>query len=366
VKFRCEREELSEALALAQRATSPRPPTPILAGLRLQLVGNQLTITGSDFDLTITTIITVGGEVDGVAVLPAKLINEIVRSFDSGAVEIDTHFEDGRARISSGRSNFECHMSPAEEYPNIVDLEADEITLGAGDLAEGLRQVVKAASNDESRPILTGVLLTTEGTGLRMVSTDSYRLAVRDLPGSTQLPDGQKVIVPSRALTELARFLTDNDEVTLKLGERDVSFEVGSLRLQTKLIEGEFPNYQGLIPEAQPNRLTVDRSALLSAVKRVRLMARDPNTPIKLTMSADSLILRANTPDVGEASEQLDVNYSGEELEVAFNPEYLIDGLDVTPGDEVSLETVNAQKPALLRPVDSSDFLYLLMPVRVT
>ncbi|CAB4728600.1 unannotated protein [freshwater metagenome] len=366
MKFRCEREELAEALGLAQRATSPRPPTPILLGLRLQLVGNQLTITGSDLFLTITTVITVGGEVDGVAVLPAKLINEIVRSFASGAVEIDTHFEDGRARISSGRSNFECNMSPAEEYPSLPELDGEGITLGAGDLAEGLRQVVKAASNDESRPILTGVLLTTEGTGLRMVSTDSYRLAVRDLPGTTQLPEGEKVIVPSRALNELARFLNEDDEVTLTLSQRDVSFEVGDLRLSTKLIDGEFPNYKNLIPDSQPNHLKVDRSALLAAVKRVRLMARDPNTPIRLTMAADSLELRAHTPDVGEATEQMDAEYSGQELQVAFNPEYLIDGLEVTPGDEVSLETVDELKPALLKPVDSSDFLYLLMPVRVT
>ena len=366
MKFRCEREELSEALGLAQRATSPRPSNPILGNLRLHLVGNQLTVTGGDLSITITSVITVGGETDGVAVLPAKLINDIVRSFESGAVEIDTEFEDGRARISSGRSNFECNMSPAEEYPSAADLDGEPITLGAGDLAEGLRQVVKAASNDESRPILTGVLLTTEGTGLRMVSTDSYRLVVRDLPGTTQLPVGEKVIVPSRALNELSRFLTEEDDVKVTLGDRDISFEVGTLRLSTKLIDGEFPNYENLIPESQPNRLQVERVALLAAVKRVRLMARDPNTPIRLTMSADSLELRATTPDVGEASEQMDAIYSGEELQVAFNPEYLIDGLEVTPGDEITLGTVDGLKPALLRPVDSGDFLYLLMPVRVT
>ncbi|MEI7886114.1 MAG: DNA polymerase III subunit beta [Actinomycetes bacterium] len=366
MKFRCEREELLEALGLAQRAISSRPNLPILAGLRVQLIGNQLTITGSDLDLTITTVITVGGETDGVVVLPAKLINEIVRSFESGAVEISTGSEDGKVHIHSGRSNFDCNMSPADEYPNITDIDGEDVTLDASDLAEGLRQVVKAASNDDTRLILTGVMLTTEGTGLRMVSTDSYRLAVRDLPGTTVLPEGQSVIVPSRALNELARSLNGDEVVTLTLGERDATFQVGSLHLRTRLIEGEFPNYKGLIPDSQPNRLTVDRLALLDAVKRVRLMAREPNTPIRLTMAADSLELRATTPDVGEATEQLDANYAGEELEVAFNPEFLIDGLEVTSGDEITLETVDGLKPALLRPLGSTDFLYLLMPVRVT
>ena len=149
------------------------------------------------------------------------------------------------------------------------------------------------------------------------------------------------------------------------LGERDASFRVGQLHLTTRLIEGEFPNYRGLIPTAQPNRLHVDRQGLLDAVRRVRLMARE-NSPVRLTMSSGLLELRAVTLDVGEASEQLDASYDGDELTVAFNPEYLVDGLEVTPGEQVSLETVDSLKPALIRPIGSEDFLYLLMPVRVS
>jgi DNA polymerase-3 subunit beta len=198
-----------------------------------------------------------------------------------------------------------------------------------------------------------------------MVSTDSYRLAVRDLPGTTALAEGQTVLVPSRALNELARALHDDTDVTLVLGERDASFQVGDLHLTTRLIEGEFPNYRGLIPTSQPNRLHVDRQALLDAVRRVRLMARE-NSPVRLTMTTNLLELRAVTLDVGEASEQIDATYDGDELTVAFNPEYLVDGLEVTPGDQVSLETVDSLKPALVRPIGSEDFLYLLMPVRVS
>ena len=363
MKFRCERDVLVEALGTAQRATSSRATLPVLSGLRVQLQGDRLRLTGSDLDLTITTEIQVAGDTDGVAVLPAKLALDIVRSLEGGAIDIDA--EGDKAHISGGRSNFELHAIPADEFPNLADPEGEHVILGAADLAEGLKQVVRAASNDESRPILTGVMLAAEGQGLRMVSTDSYRLAVRDLPGTAALREGQTVLVPSRALNELARVLHDDADVTLVLGERDASFQVGSLHLTTRLIEGEFPNYRGLIPTTQPNRLTVERQALLDAVRRVRLMARE-NSPVRLTMTTDSLELRAVTLDVGEASEQLDAKYSGEELTVAFNPEYLVDGLEVTPGDEVSLETVDALKPALLRPIDSEDFLYLLMPVRVS
>ena len=363
MKFRCERDVLVEALGTAQRATSSRATLPVLSGLRVALTGDELRLTGSDLDLTITTEVRVSGEDDGVAVLPAKIVVDIVRSLEPGAVEVETDGE--AARISGGRSNFRLHSIPADEFPNLVEPTGEKVVLAAAALADGLRQVVRAASRDESRPILTGVLLAAEGQGLRMVSTDSYRLAVRDLPGTTPLREGQTVLVPSKALDELARVLVDDAEVTLVLGERDASFQVGTFHLTTRLIEGEFPNYRGLIPTSQSNRLVIDRQALLEAVRRVRLMARE-NSPVRLAMSQGQLELRAITLDVGEASEQLDASYDGEDLTVAFNPEYLVDGLEVTPGDEISLETIDALKPALLRPTDSQEFLYLLMPVRVS
>lgn len=363
MKFRCERDVLVEALATAQRATSTRATLPVLSGLRLSLQGDTLRLTGSDLDLTITTEIRVSGQTDGVAVLPAKFVVDIVRAIEPGAIEIDTDGDE--AHITGGRSNFRLHTIPADEFPNLVDPEGEKVVLHAADLADGLRQVVKAASGDESRPILTGVLLAAEGDGLRMVSTDSYRLSVRDLPGTTALREGQTVLVPSRALNELARALSDEEDVTLVLGARDASFQVGELHVTTRLIEGEFPNYRGLIPTAQPNRLEVDRQALLDAVRRVKLMARE-NSPVRLKMSEGLLELRAVTLDVGEATEQLDASYTGEELTVAFNPEYLVDGLEVTPGEAICLETVDSLKPALIRPIGSDDFLYLLMPVRVS
>jgi DNA polymerase-3 subunit beta len=173
------------------------------------------------------------------------------------------------------------------------------------------------------------------------------------------------VLVPSRALREVERLLAGADSITLRLGERDAAFEVGTTRITTRLIEGEFPNYRGLIPSSYPNRLVVGREPLLDAVRRVRLLARDA-TPVRLVLSADGLELLAVTQDVGQAHEVLDAKYEGTELTVAFNPEYLAQGVEVTPGDEVVLETIDALKPAVIRSTETQDFLYLLMPVRVS
>jgi DNA polymerase-3 subunit beta len=363
VKFRCERDVLVEALTLAGRASTTRAALPVLSGLRLALEGDVLKVTGSDLDLTITTEVAVAGSGDGVCVLPAKLIADITRSFGPGAVELDATGD--RPRLSGGRSEFFLNAIAADEYPLPAPPVGESVTLQSAHLAEGLRQVVKAASGDESRPILTGVLMAAEEGGLRLVSTDSYRLAVRDLPGPAVLREGQQVLVPSRALNEVARALGEDSEVTLVLGERDVTFEVGSLHLSTRLIEGEFPNYRGLIPQTQPNRMIVERGAFAEAVRRVKLMARE-TSPVRLSMQPDLLELRAITQDVGEGVEELDAKYEGTPLTVAFNPEYLLDGLEVTMGAEVSIDTVDALKPAMLRSIDSSDFLYLLMPVRVS
>jgi DNA polymerase III subunit beta len=225
--------------------------------------------------------------------------------------------------------------------------------------------VVRAASSDDARPILTGVLLAAEGDGLRLVATDSYRLAVRDLSGASVLAEGQAVLVPSRALGELARLLGGVDEATLRLGERDVTVEVGTARLTTRLIEGEFPNYRQLIPSSQPNRVVVGREPLLDALRRVRLLAREA-TPVRITLRPDGIELMAVTQDVGEAHEDVDAKYEGSEMVIAFNPDYLAEGVEAVSGDEVAIETVDALKPAVIRSGEGGDYLYLLMPVRVS
>jgi len=364
VEFRCERDTLADVLGTATRAVATRGGSlAVLSGVKVELTGDQLVVTGSDLDLTIAATSAVGGGDDGVFVAPARLLNDIVRALEPGAVTVSADAEE--ARISSGRSSFTVRLLAADDFPRLPAPAGEQVTLGAAALGEALRQVVRAASGDDARPILTGVLLAAEDDGLRLVATDSYRLAVRDLSGVSVLAEGQAVLVPSRALGELARLLGGLEEATLRLGERDATFEVGTARLTTRLIEGEFPNYRQLIPNTQPNRVIVGREPLLDALRRVRLLAREA-TPVRITLRPDGIELMAITQDVGEAHEDLDAKYEGSEMVIAFNPDYLAEGVEAVPGDEVAIDTVDALKPAVIRSGEGGDYLYLLMPVRVS
>jgi DNA polymerase-3 subunit beta len=363
VKFHCERDSLAEALSTASRAAGGSTGSlPVLAGLRLALAGDELSVTGTDMDLTIELGVTVRGDVDGVAVIPGKLAADVVRAMAAGAIDVEVDADE--VTIAGGRSQFSLRPFSADDFPKTASAASSAVTLPAAEFADALRQVVRAASTDKDRPIITGVLLTAEADGLRLVATDSYRLAVRDLPGTSVLGTDQKVLVPSRALAELQRVLSHGNELTLRLGERDATFEVGGTRLTTRLIEGEYPNYRNLIPPSYPNKVTMGRDALLEALRRVKILARE-GTPVRLAVTPDAVRLTTVTADVGTAAEEIDATLEGAELTVAFNPDYLAAGAEAVAGDEITLELLDGLKPSVIRGVGHSEYLYLLMPVRV-
>ncbi len=381
MKFRCERDVLSEAIGSAGRAVASRSGAlPILSGLLVRATDDGLELAGSDLELTIRVSAPAECEGTGAAVLPARLFGDIVRALEPGAVSVDVGDEE--ARITSGRSDFKLRVLPADDFPRLPEVAGSGVRMDAAALADALRQVIPAASRDDARPILTGVLLVAEGSGLRLVATDSYRLAVRDLPGETTLAaalsgaaaEGRHVLVPAKALGELQRLLAGSaaaeggaSQVEFSFSDREASFDTARARVSTRLIEGQFPNYQQLIPSGYPNRLTVNREGFIEAVKRVRLIGRDrDNAPIRLAMATSGLKLTAVVHDVGEASEDLDAKYEGTETTVAFNPEFLLDGLSAITSDEVLVETLDTSKPAIVRSAEDADFLYLLMPVRVS
>lgn len=366
MKFRCERDVLADALNSAGRAATNRTGTlPVLSGVRLQVDGDTLTVTGTDLELTIRLTVEVGGETDGAAVVPARLVGDIVKALPAGAVEIALDSGDGgEMSISAGRSQFSVRPLSLDDYPAQTDPSGEAVTLSAETMAESLRQVVRAASTDDARAVLTGVLLASEDDGVRMVATDSYRLAVRDLPDSSVLGSGQKVLIPGRALSELQRLMGDVEELTVRFGEREATFEAGTTRLTTRLIEGEFPNYRNLLPSSYPNLLTVSKASMMEAIRRVKILAQD-STPVRLTLGGETVQLTAITQDVGNAAEEIDASYDGAEMTVAFNPDYLAAGIDAIDADDVTLATMDPMKPAVLRGAGQEDYLYLLMPVRV-
>ena len=369
MKLRIEQDALVDQLILASRGVNARGGGLfVLTGLHLRADADGLTVTGTDLDLTVRSQLRTAVEAEGETVVPARLLTDIVRSLPPGEVSMQV-LED-EVQIASGRSLFSVRTLPVADFPTLPAPAGDEVNVPAEDLAMAFRQVARAASSDDARPILTGVLMAARGDGLRLVATDSYRLALRDLPKAQVLSEGQQVLVPSRALEELSRILAPSKNVTMRLGEREVTFEVSegnhTAQVTCRLIAGEFPSYQTLIPDSDENRLEVDRAALLDATRRIRLLARDTNAPVRIALREGSIELTAISQDVGSASDEIDASYDGTPTTVAFNPDYLIEGLEAAGGETVELVRLDALKPAVLRTPGNGEFLYLLMPVRVS
>ena len=369
MKFRSERDALVDVLATVGRAVGGRGVSSVvLSGVLLVCEGNRLTGTGTDLDLTIRMEQEVIGLEDGSCVVPARLATDIVRSLESGAVTFES-FEE-RVEISAARSRFELRTFPVVEFPTVAPAVEGGHRLGSG-LVEGLRQVVRAASTDDARPLLTGVLVTAEEGSIRLVATDSYRLALRDLRDTKAIPDTAEILVPARALSELQRLpgIGGSDEtggVSVSAGSHEVTFKVGSVEIRTRLLDGSYPDYRQLIPSEYPNKLHVGKESLLGALRRVRLLVRDNTTPVRLSMRQGGVDLTVVSQEVGEASETVDGDFTGEDLVIAFNPSYLIDGVEAVAEDEVIVETADPSRPATVRAAERDDYRYLLMPVRVS
>ncbi len=352
-----------------------------LGGVRIEATGNHLAVVGTDLDLTVHVSTEAIGIADGVCVAPAKLLADIVRSLEPGAVTIESEGE--KVEIGAARSRFSLRTFPVDDFPSLPEPPAPATSLGAASLAGALRQVVRAASGDDARPLLTGVLIAAEGSGVRLVATDSYRLAMRDIEGSDALADGAEILVPARALSELQKLPAlglaakdtgsgdgsadgETPTIGLSVGEHDITFTVGGVQVSTRLLDGSYPDYRQLIPAEYPNRLHVGKDSLLDALRRVRLLVRDNTTPVRLAMRPAGVDLTVVSQEVGDASETVDADFEGADLTIAFNPTYLIDGVEAVSGDEVLLETVDATKPATVRAAEETNFRYLLMPVRVS
>jgi DNA polymerase-3 subunit beta len=361
VKFRCDRDVLADALQTVQRGVSARPGIPALTGVLMTVADGSLTLSTTDLEVSTELTVEVQAMEDGVALVPARLASDIVRKLDAAPVEITVNEQ--QATISCAAYEGQIRCLPAEDFPARREPSGIKVTVTAAEFAEAVKQVARAASKDEARPILTGVLAEANREGITLVATDSYRLAVREL---TAKGEGEtKVLIPERAITEAGRAAEamDKGEVELLLEDSQATFRAGSLTLTSRLIEGEFPSYRQLIPEGYESSLSVNRVQLMDAVSRVGLLARE-NSPIRMEFNALGVRLSSSSPDLGEAVETVQADYAGEEVTVAFNPGYLIDGLSASSGEKAKVEVRDGLKPALVRG-DTEGFLYLVMPVRL-
>ena len=376
MKFRCERDDLVAAVQFASRAISNRATLPVLSGLRLEATEDgRVRVAATDLELTMETAFTAAVDEPGKVIVPGRLFGEMGRNLSSGQVSVAG--TDGEVEIGSGRGRFRVRSLTPDDYPALPIEDRDEsagvqVTLDAAELAMALSQVVRAASSDESRQILTGVLWELEAGTITLAATDSYRLAVRQLEAGGGPEEERKVVLPARTLGELARALQGaSGSVTALVKENLVAFSIAGVGddeadewvIGSRFIEGEFPKYRQLIPESYPNKLTVDRELLLEVTRRVGLLAQN-NLPVKLRL-ADELEVSAHTPDVGEGQEVIEAIYQGEELVIAFNPQFLLDGASAIPGQRIEMQVGDGLKPAILRG-ETGGFTYLLMPVRLS
>lgn len=362
MKFRCDRDAFSEALQIVQRGVSSRPGIPALTGVSIEAAeGGALTLITTDLEMSARLSIDVQVSEPGVALVPARVLGDTVKSLASAPVDVET--DQGQARIRCAAYEGALRLLPFEDFPGLQEPSGAKVTVQAGAFAEAVSQVGRGASHDEARPVLTGVLLEVSREGLVMAATDSYRLAVRDLVATADKE--AKAIVPERALAEAGRAAAADEKAMIDgfVDESQVSFRIGTLTLTSRLIEGEFPNYRQLLPELSESRLTVSRQQLLDAVRRVGLLARD-TTPIRLEFNALGVKLSSSSPDLGQAVETVEARYEGEDLTVAFNPQYLADGLTAATGESVRLDVRDGLKPGVIRG-DGDEFTYLVMPVRL-
>jgi DNA polymerase-3 subunit beta len=361
VKFKCDRDKLSEALQVVQRAVSTRPGIPALTGVLINASGEDLVLAATDLEVSAQRRVKeVQVQEEGVALVPARLLADIVKSFDEAPVEFEA--DGGQARIVCSNYEGTIRCLPAEDFPMLQEPTGTRVTVEAAGFAEAVTQVTRAASRDEARPILTGVLLEVSREGVTMVATDSYRLAMREM---TATAEGEaKVLIPERALAEAGRAAGDEKgEIEMFLEQSAVAFRIGTLSLTSRLIEGEFPPYRQLLPEDYQSRLTASRQQLLDAVRRVGLLARE-SSPVKLEFNALGVRLSSSSPDLGGAVEVVEAQYEGEEMTAAFNPQYLTDGLTGATAERIVLEVRDGLKPALVRG-EGEAFVYLVMPVKL-
>ena len=362
MKLTCSRDELVQHLGIVARGVSARTTVQILGGVMLAAESGRLNLAATDMELSLRSSLEAQVESEGKAVVPGRLLVDLVRLLPEQEVAIGYRLEEGVVEITCGAASYRLHTYSAEDFPRLPEVDPAQLySVERDTLLDTVQRVSRSASRDESRPVLTGILMRFESGKLVMAATDSYRLSVKETPVENGIPD-LEAIVPARGLAELGRIAT-GDQVQLGVSENQVVFGAGDTWLTTRRIDGQFPNYKQLIPESFEHEVTLPRDELLDVVRRTSVMAQR-NSPLRLRFADGELTISAQTQDVGEAHESLPVAFSGEALEIGFNADFLRDGVESVLGDELRLKLISPLRPGLIQG-EGDDFSYLIMPIRL-
>jgi DNA polymerase III subunit beta len=368
VKLSISTANLLAQLQTTTRVASTRSAVQALSGVMVAAgEGSTPKLLATDTEIGLRVPLVAEVASPGTVVLPARLFLDVVRTLPAERLTLELRAAEQDVELICGSATFHLRTLRSEDFPTLpAPVPETRVTLPVAAFVQTVSQVARSASRDETRPVLTGILMSASGQQLRMVATDSYRLSVKESALEAQLQGALEANVPARALQELARIAQQDaaESLSVSVGQNQVIFELGDVVLSSRLIDGQFPNYRQLLPESVEHELRIASAELTDVVRRISLLAQK-NTPLRLGFSEGELTISAQTPDVGEASETLPVPFNGEPFEIGFNPEFLRDGLESVESDELVLKLISPLRPGLIESPDSGDFVYLIMPIRL-
>ncbi len=372
MKISCSSADLLAQLQTVSRVASTRSAVQALSGVQVAVTDDAVELRATDMEVALRVPLTAEVQRPGTTVLPARLTLDVVRALPAAQVSLELRPADQDVEIKSGSATFHIRTLRSEDFPPLPEPGGDAIVeVPAVAFVETISRVARSASRDETRPILTGILVSASGRDLRMVATDSYRLSVKETPLDRELDGSFEANVPARALQELVRLVPagggeEGEAPLLTVGVRanQIVFQAGGAVLSSRLIDGQFPNFRQLLPDAYEHELRIAGGELTDVVRRISLLAQK-NAPLRLGFSEGEVTVSAQTPDVGEASETLPIAFSGEPFEIGFNPEFLRDGLESVESGDLVLKLISPLRPGLIESADGSGFLYLIMPIRL-
>jgi len=365
MKLTTTRDDLFAQLQTVTRAASTRSAIQALSGVQVAARSGAVELRATDMEIGLRVPLPATVEREGAVVLPARLLVDVVRALPAKEVSLELRPAEQDVELKAGQATFHIRTLRLEDFPPFPEVEAGErVEVPAKAFIETVARVARSASRDETRPVLTGILVSASGDELRMVATDSYRLAVKETKLEAPLAGELEANVPARALQELARIAADAERLGVAVRTNQVIFDVDGIVLSSRLIDGQFPNYRQLLPESYEHELRLAGGEVTDVVRRISLLAQK-NAPLRLAFQEGELTVSARTPDIGEASETIPVPFSGEPMEIGFNPDFLRDGLESVDGGDVLLKLISALRPGLISAADGSGFLYLLMPIRL-
>ena len=360
--------ELLTQLQTVTRVASSRSAVQALSGVMISAPGDSSAeLLATDMEIGLRVPVLAETQSTGSAVLPARLLLDVARALPAEQLTMEFRSTEQDVELICGPATFHLRTLRSEDFPTLpAPTPETRIALPAEAFVQTVARVARSASRDETRPVLTGILMSASGRELRMVATDSYRLSVKETALEEPLEGSLEANVPARALAELMRIaqLAQGDTLAVSVGQSQVVFELGDVVLSSRLIDGQFPNYRQLLPESVEHELRLSTRELTDVVRRISLLAQK-NVPLRLSFSEGTLTISAQTPDIGGASEAIPVPFHGEAFEIGFNPEFLRDGLESVESEELTLKLISPLRPGLIESPDSGDFVYLIMPIRL-